>query len=223
MRERLFRESSVFLLSSDPVYRFGIRSLLERNPRVRVVGEAGDGGTGLTEALSTHWQVLILDDGIPGKNSLEIIRLVKTEKPNAEVILLFSPHAIPTALWAAKEGARGLFPKGAPLEDLLACVNKVIRGRSYVPDAVVDVMLASPKPKAEFPIGSLSSREHQVLCCTVEGKTLAQIADELSLCITTVSTYRRRVHEKLGTSSNVELANMVHWFELGNPSSRRIV
>jgi DNA-binding NarL/FixJ family response regulator len=120
-------------------------------------------------------------------------------------VLVVSMHAEEAfAVRALKAGARGYITKDQPADELLTAVRKLLAGGRYVSDAVTGLLVADQvQPGAAHE--ALSPREFEILCCLASGRTVTEISRQLTLSVKTVSTYRARVAEKLGVSSNAEL------------------
>ena len=147
-----------------------------------------------------------MDINMPGQNSLDVLRLIKLEKPELPVLILTMYPESQYALRALKDGASGYITKQSAPDNLIQAIHKVTEGGAYVSPTLA-LKLAGQlrtKPK-ETLFDLLSAREFTVLCAIAEGKQLAQIADELNLSAKTITTYRTRVLNKIGMRSNTEL------------------
>lgn len=178
----------VFLLDDHAIVRDGLRSLLETTDDIEVVGEAGDGLTGLDEILVIHPDVVICDVSMPGLNGLEVQRRLRLLNHPARVLFLSLYNDVEWAERALAAGAYGYLVKGAALCDLVAAVRTVAEGRRFL----------SPSVHRATHYRPLSPREQQVLMRVADGARSQQIADELGLSVRTVEHHRARLMQKLG-------------------------
>lgn len=200
------RPKRFLLIDDHPLVRRGLRQLLqEEYPDVRmdeadnVPGFSGDGAT-------TPWDLVLLDLTMPGVQGLEALARVLGARPDLRVLVVSMHDDRHLAMQAVKLGAAGYITKDSPPEKLLESVSSVLAGEDSVgvePPAIGGRRGATP-PDAP-PHARLSAREFQVLCMLAGGRGITDIANELGLSVKTVSTYRARVLEKFGASSNAEL------------------
>ncbi len=195
------------LIADDHVLvRSGIRRLLRDEPEIEYVGEVENASQALHAVRRETWDVLILDLNMPGQNALDVLRIIKNEKPGLPVLILTMHAENQYALRALKAGASGYVTKACAPDHLIAAIHKVIEGGAHVSPALVKEMATRLNWKPKEALDELlSDREYAVLCAIAQGKRLSQIADELSLSAKTITTYRTRVLEKLGVKSNTEL------------------
>jgi two-component system, NarL family, invasion response regulator UvrY len=171
-----------------------------------VVGEASNGQELLAKATTKRWDVVLLDISMPGRNGLEVLRQLKCTHP-ALPVLVFSVHPENQyAIRAFRAGAAGYLAKDSIPEELLTAIRRVVGGRRYVSAALAEHLVLEVTRDPDTSLhAKLSDRELQVLCMVGTGKTVTDIAAELSLSVKTVSTYRRRILEKMHLRSNAEL------------------
>ena len=156
--------------------------------------------------LKNNLDVLVLDINLPDKSGLDLLKELKEFKPELRVLILSMHPEDRFAMRVLRAGAYGYVTKESAGEELVKAIRKVYDGGKYVSAAlaeklVFEIQSGSDKPLHEM----LSDREFQVFQMIAEGKTLAEIADGLSLAVTTISTYRARILEKLNLHSNAEL------------------
>ena len=152
------------------------------------------------------WQLLILDLSMPGRNGLDLIKLVKAERP-ALPILVFTMHQEEQyAVRAMRAGAAGYLTKEADGDVLLAAIRKVARGGMYVSAKVAELLATEVARPQHAPLHTLlSNREFEVFRHIVDGRSLTDIAAELSLSIKTVSTHKSHILDKLQVAHDVDL------------------
>ena len=154
------------------------------------------------------WDLLILDVDMPGRNGLEVLKQLKDEK-SVVPVLMFSMHPeAQVAIRALRSGARGYLSKDTADTELINAVHQILAGKKYITPAIAELLadhVINPENKAEHEL--LSDREYQTLLLIASGKSVSQIAEQLSLSVPTISTYRARILEKMGLKNNSELTN----------------
>ena len=193
------------LIADDhPVVREGLKRLAAECPDMQVVGEAED-GDGVAALLDTQADVLLLDLSMPGPGFLETLQRVQKQRPGLRVLVLSVHPEDQFAVRALRAGAAGYLTKDHSPQELLGAIRRVYSGGRYVSPALADKLVFALGSGAERPPhAALSDREYHVLCMAAMGKTVKEIAAELSLSPKTVSTYRRRILEKLRLSTHAE-------------------
>ncbi len=170
------------------------------------VGEASDSKAGLAAANVAEWDLVLVDITMPGRNGLGLLQDIKRDHPTLPVLMISAHSEKDYALRALKLGAAGFISKQSATELLVAAVQRVLSGRRYISPVLAEQLagaLAGESWGAAHE--SLSNRELQVLRMIASGKSIKEIASDLALSAKTVATYRSRIAEKMGLSSNVEL------------------
>ncbi|HME46431.1 MAG TPA: response regulator transcription factor [Syntrophorhabdales bacterium] len=197
----------ILVVDDHPVVRRGLKQILTEEPDIELVGEAETSGEVL-DLIHTHdWDAVVLDITMPGRGGLDILKELKREHPRLPVLILSVHPEDQYAVRVLKEGAAGYMNKECAPEELTGALRKIIRGGKYVSLALAEklaFMLESQAPLHD----SLSTREYQVMLMLASGKTLSQIAEEMSLSIKTIATYRARILEKMNMKNNAE---MIHY------------
>jgi two-component system response regulator NreC len=205
-------ETRVILVDDHAVLRSGLRYLLEREPDLEVVGEAGDGEEAVGLARDLEPDVIVLDLSMPGLGGTKTIRALRDVSPTSRILVL-TMHADSSYLRSAfRAGAVGYIPKMAIDAELISAIHTVSRGDNYVhptmTDGLVKAMvppeLAALRGKSRAWEG-LSDREREVLRLVAFGHTNHEIASQLSLSEKTIETYRSRGMAKLGVRSRAGL------------------
>ena len=196
----------ILIADDHPIVRHGVRQVLAEDPGIEVVGEAKDGDEVLRLARELQWDVAVVDFSMPGRSGFDLLADLRREFPARPVIVL-SIHA--EQLHAArvlKAGGAGYLNKSSAPQELARAVRKVAAGGRYVSAALAE-MLASDlsSDAAGSPHEQLSDREYRVMWLLASGRQINQIARELLLRPSTVSTYRTRVFRKLRLRNNAEL------------------
>jgi len=197
----------VLVVDDFPLFRRGVRDPLGEGFKDAKIGEAGDAYEMLKLLRLKPWDVAILDISMPGMNGLDALKQVKQEFPDLPVLILSMYPEEQYAIRTIKAGADGYLTKSSAPEELVNAIKKVHGGGKYVSPSLGEALALTVKPGAEKdPHELLSDREYQVLCLIGSGKTVSEIADKTNLSVTTISTYRARILEKMRMKTNAELA-----------------
>jgi two-component system, NarL family, invasion response regulator UvrY len=197
---------NVLITDDHPVVRRGIRQILEDDERIGLVQEAADGKELILSLKNQKYDVILLDISLPGRSGLELISTAKKIQPSAAVLILSIHSEEMYAIQALKSGASGYLTKSSAPEELISAILKVSRGERYISSSLGDKLAENLLYEGEKPLSQLlSSRELEVLNLLASGKTVVQIATELSLSPKTISTYRIRLLEKLKLHTTAEL------------------
>ena len=197
----------ILIADDHSAIRKGLRLILSSEFSNVVFGEATDSSEVLSKVKSESWDAVILDIDMPGRNGLDLMKQLKTEKLSAP-ILVFSIHREELiALRAFKLGAYGYVSKDSADTELVNALNHILTGRKYITPAIAGLMASQlEQPDNKAPHDLLSEREFQTFIKIALGKTIAEIAVELSLSVPTIGTYRARIIEKTGLKNNAEIA-----------------
>ncbi len=196
----------ILIADDHELIRHGLRGLLrEHFPETRIT-EAANAREALAAAVKGGWDLALVDINMPGRSGLELIRDLRQMHPSLPVLVVSAHTEEDFALRALKLGAAGYVSKQGAADVLVAAVKKVMSGGRYVSPAVAEKLAqAAAEGWSGTPHENLSHREMQVLQMIATGKTIKEIAAELALSEKTIATYRSRISEKLGLSTNVEL------------------
>jgi DNA-binding NarL/FixJ family response regulator len=198
----------VLIADDHPVVRQGLKAMLDNDPELDVVGEARDGDEAFDLAHKVDWDVAVFDYSMPGRGGVELLSDVKHDYPDKPVLILSIYPEDPHGLRALKAGAAGYISKETADEELTAAVKKAASGGRYVSSQLAEKLASRLTPEQERPPHErLSDREYRVMWLLASGKTLHQIADEMHLSPSTVSTYRGRILKKLALNTNVDLVH----------------
>ncbi|HSR50212.1 MAG TPA: response regulator transcription factor [Acidobacteriota bacterium] len=196
----------VLVADDHPVVREGLKRVIEKDSGMLVAAEAGTSQEVLDRLAAKRPDVVLLDINMPGRGGLEILQQIKTHYPSLPVLVISMYPEDQYATRVLRAGAAGYLTKESAPSQLVKAIRKVVGGRKYVSPTLAEKLAIDLGSEAQFPHESLSDREYQVLCLLASGKTVSEIADELSLSIKTISTYRTRILEKMDLRNNVELA-----------------
>jgi DNA-binding NarL/FixJ family response regulator len=195
------------LIADDhPIVREGLKRIVAECRDMRVVSEAVNGDEALTKSQSTEVDVLLLDVSMPGPGFLDVMRSLRAEVPELRILVLSVHPEDHYAVRALRAGAAGYLTKDHSPEELANAIRRVYGGGKYVTPSLAERLASELGPDAEKPPHeTLSDREHQVFCMLGSGKSVNEIASELSLSPKTVSTYRTRLLQKMKFKNNTEL------------------
>jgi len=192
----------IVLADDHAVVRSGLRLLLDAEPGLEVVAEAGDLDSARRHVRGHNPDVLVLDLNMPGGSSLQEIPAIRSEAPHTQIVVLTMQQEPAFARHALGAGAIGYVLKEAADDELVQAVRHAAAGESYLNPKLGARMAAEPAPG---PPDDLSERELEVLRLIALGHTNAEIAEQLYLSVRTVETHRAHIQQKLGLSSRAEL------------------
>jgi len=220
----------IVLVDDHKLVRDGIRTLLERSPDFRVVGEADNGADAVQLCKKTNPEVVLMDIGLPGMNGIEATTELLRHCPGVKVAILSMYDDENSVVSAIRSGARAFVLKKASSAELLDALRTVARGGSYLSSQVSDKLLqriqrGDLETTDKTALEQLSPRELQVLRMVAEGKTSKDIAVMLDLGLQTVRSYRKTMMKKLGVNNVAGLtqlalaAGITNWNKPdGNPT-----
>jgi DNA-binding NarL/FixJ family response regulator len=198
----------ILIADDHAVVRRGIKQILSEEKDIEVLGEASNSDEVLSQLYDQDWDIVILDLIMPGKSGLDTLIQMKQRKPELKVLVLSMHPEEEIAIRALKSGASGYLKKDSVPDELIKAIRKVYSGGKYISTTLAEsIFLSMDKDISKAPHEELSEREFQVLCLIATGNTLSDIAEELSLSVKTISTYRTRVLEKLKLKTNIELTH----------------
>ena len=198
----------IMLVDDHPIVRRGLRDLLADAFAGAIISEVGSGREALAALHANVWSVMVLDLSLPDGSGLDVLKRVRELRPRLPVLILSVHAADQFARRAIAAGASGYVTKDAADVELVTAVSKLARGGKYFgADVLEHVALGLHPDRDDRPHECLSDREYQVLRMIGGGKTVSEIATELSLSVKTVSTYRARILEKMRMRTNAELTH----------------
>ena len=195
----------VMIADDHAVVRDGLRHILERAGGFEIVAEAADGGEVPRLARESAPELLLLDLSMPGRSGLELIRLLRAERPALRILVLTMHAEEQYVMRAFRAGAAGYLTKESAATELLNAIAKVAAGGTYVSQAIAEKLAAGLQEAQEVPHLRLSDREMEVYRRLVAGEALVDIAVALCVSAKTVSTYKMRIMEKLELANDAAL------------------
>ncbi len=207
----------VLIVDDHPIVRRGLRDILKDEPDIEV-SEAADAYETLDLIKKRTFDLVVVDLDLPGKSGLELLKDIKRDHRTLHVLILSIYPEDQFAVRVLKAGASGFVSKDAAPEDLVRAVRRILGGRKHISERAADLLLhhLNEDPDSN-PHEKLSDREFQILCLFGKGKTIKQIAEELSLSPPTVSTYRARILYKMDMKSTAELVRYAIQNRIASP------
>ena len=196
----------VLIADDHAILRRGLREILMRELEGVVCGEAENAQQVLAQVHSQNWDLAVVDITMPGRSGLDVLRDMQQIRPGLPVLVLSMHPEDQYGKRVLKAGASGYMNKESAPEELIKAIRKVLAGGRYVSPALAEKLAVEWGTNAGQPLHeSLSHREFEVLRMMALGKTTSQIAAELHLSVTTVSTYRARILDKMNMTTTAEL------------------
>ena len=197
----------ILIADDHPVVLKGIKDIISATHDITVADEVGDGLEAVEKVRKNHYDVVLLDISMPGVDGLEALGEIQRLKPDLPVLILSIYPEEQFAVRAIKAGASGYLTKQSAPDELVTAIRRVYRGGKYI-GAILAEKMASDLAKGDErpPHEKLSDREYEVMRMILKGKSTKEMAEALFLSPKTISTYRRRIFQKMNIKSNVELA-----------------
>lgn len=206
---------NILIVDDHAIVREGLKHILADAPDMIVAGEAGSGREAMDEIRAKRWDVIVLDLCLPDRSGLEVLRSIKNQ-PSCPPVLVLTIQA--EELYAARllqMGACGYLSKESAPAELATALRRVAQGGKYIGLSLAERLMFETQVSPDQPRHeSLSDREFQVLSSLVAGKTVSEIAVELSISVKTASTHRARILEKLRLKNNAQLVQYAIWHRL---------
>ena len=197
---------NILICDDHKIVRDGLRQILLQMDEVVVVTEAADGNEALYLLNQAVYDITILDISLPDRSGMETLQMIKTKWPSANVLMLSMHPQEQYALRALKLGASGYLTKDTASEELLLAVKKISAGGKYISQSLAEnLTFHLDKENQRQKHETLSVREFEIMIKIAIGKSLTETGNDLCISDKTVSTYRRRIMEKMGLNKNVEL------------------
>ncbi len=188
----------IFIADDHAMFRDGVRRILSMQSGMHFSGEAENGGELLRRARQERWDVLLLDLGLQDIHGLEVIKQIRPIQPDLNILVLTMYPEEQYAARVFRAGGNGYINKGSRGKELVDAIQQVYANGFYG-SADAQKLFAEMDNSPDSPMHEqLSDREYEVFMLTAEGKSTSEIASELKLVASTVSTYRKRIIEKLG-------------------------
>jgi two-component system invasion response regulator UvrY len=196
----------ILVADDHTIVREGLKQILGEVADMIVAGEASDGSETLRKIREDHYDLVLLDISMPGIGGLDVLKHLRSEKPDLPVLMLSMYPEEQYAVRTLKAGASGYLTKQSASDELIAAIRKVSSGGKYVTSSLAEKLASRLDTYSDKPVHErLSDREYQVVRMIASGKTVTEIADELSMSVKTISTNRTRALTKMGMKTNAEI------------------
>ena len=196
----------ILIADDHEILRQGLEQLILEEYPLAEIGQAENGEVLLSRVLESEWDFVISDISMPVMNGLEALRKLKKYLPNLPVLILSMHTEDQYCINAINAGASGYLSKAMAQGELILAVRKILSGKKYIPASMVlKLGNISENVDMENLHSSLSAREFKVFMFLADGKSCTEIAEILSLGISTISIYRSRILDKMNMSNNAEI------------------
>jgi two-component system invasion response regulator UvrY len=200
----------ILIADDHAIVREGLKQIVAEEKDILVEGEA-ENSEQLMELLEKgKWSLVVLDINMPGKSGLEALKDIKLQYPELPVLILSMFSEDQYGIRAIKAGASGYLKKVSAPTELVTAIRKIVSGGKYINPSLAEKLADKFGDTGKASLHeNLSDREYQIMCNIALGKSAEEIAQDLSISINTVYTYRNRILDKMSMKSNVELTQYV--------------
>jgi len=197
---------TIVIADDHAVVRRGLKEILADESDMEIGAEASTAQELLDLVRKRPWDAVVLDISLPGRSGLEVLAELKQERPTLPVLIHTMHPEDQFARRALRAGAAGYLTKDSAPTELVKALRKIVAGGKYVGASLAETLAASMDASAvEAPHQALSDREFEVFRLLASGKTVSEVAEQLSLSVKTISTYRSRILHKMKMKNNAEL------------------
>ncbi|RYF44128.1 MAG: response regulator transcription factor [Comamonadaceae bacterium] len=198
--------TAIVIADDHAIVREGLKRIVGAAEDLAVVDEARDGTEVMRVVRERDFDVLVLDLSMPGRSGMELIKLVKAEKPRLRILVLSMHQELQYAVRAIKSGASGYLTKESAPDQLVQAIRKIAGGGAFITAEVAEQLALGAMPGGgSAPHETLSDREFEVLRLLVEGVSVTDAAARLNLSVKTVSTHKANLMQKMGLANQTEL------------------
>jgi two-component system, NarL family, invasion response regulator UvrY len=197
---------NILIVDDHAVVRKGLKQIIAEEYPDANIAEAADTESMVAQVVKADWDVVICDINMPGRSGIEGLKQIKEINPETPVLIMSMNSEDQYALRVLKSGAAGYLSKDTVHDDIIQAIITVRMGRNFItPSVAARLADALQSDKEKLPHEYLSNREFDVMKMLAAGNTVTEIAAQLFLNNTTVSTYRARIFEKTGMKTNADL------------------
>lgn len=200
----------VLIVDDHPIVRQGVKQILLESELAVTTDEASSGNEAINKTMSTNYDLVLLDITMPGLGGFTTLEEIKSIKPRLPIVILSMHTEEEHGRRALRAGASGYLAKESATTELISAVKTVINGQKYVSPNLAAILAEDLASRGdELPHHILSNREYEVMLSIAGGKSIKEIAREISISESTVRTYRFRVLEKLRVKNDIEITRYV--------------
>jgi DNA-binding NarL/FixJ family response regulator len=215
-------KSRVYLVDDHAMFREGLRQLIEREPDMSVCGDAADAAAAMAGIQSTGPDLVIVDISLGGTSGIDLIKMIKNQYEDLPVLVVSMHEESLYSERALRAGAMGYVMKHEPSKTVKTAIRKVLDGDLYLSQkmagSMVVKLMRGNNEQFSSPLEMLSDRELQVFRMLGQGKAVRLIAEEMSVTIPTVNSFRNRIKEKLNLKSSTEvMLKAIQWVQDQTP------
>jgi DNA-binding NarL/FixJ family response regulator len=198
----------ILIADDHAIVREGLKQILADSPDIVVAGNAENGFDAIKLARRGGYNVMLLDISLPDRNGIEVLKQLRKECPTIAVLMLSMYREEQYAIRSLRAGAAGYLNKQSAPADLVVAIRQVASGKKYISPALAQELANQIGEDRDLPLHeTLSDREYQTLTLIASGKSVGEIAAELSLSVKTISMYRSRLLQKMKLKHNAELTH----------------
>jgi DNA-binding NarL/FixJ family response regulator len=207
----------ILVVDDHNVVHQGLAFILNQSHKMKIVASYTNGIEALNWLSKNDCDVALVDIAMPGMSGIDLLKHLQKEKPQLPVLIFSAYPEDQYALRLIKAGAAGYLNKECSPEEMLSAVSCVANGKRYISPVVAEILASElAKPEGKLAHETLSNREYQILLLLASAQTISEISSTLKLSSNTVSTYRKRILEKMHLNNNAELMryavdnNLIH-------------
>ena len=196
----------ILVVDDHAIVRDGLKRIIVDTPDMVVADEASNGEEVINKVWNNHYDLVLLDISLPGRDGLDVLKQLKCTNPKMPILILSMYPEEHYAVRSLRAGASGYLTKQSSSDELIGAIRKVANGRRYItPSLAEKLAFELGVDVRKLPHEKLSDREYQVMCMFGSGKTVKEIAEILSLSIRTISTHRAHILKKMEMKNNAQL------------------
>jgi DNA-binding NarL/FixJ family response regulator len=196
----------ILVVDDHAIVRDGLKRILVDTPDIVVADEANNGEEVINKVGNNHYDLVLLDISLPGRDGLDVLKQLKCTNPKIPILILSMYPEEHYAVRSLRAGASGYLTKQSSSDELVGAIRKVAQGRRYITPSLAEKLAFDLGVDVrKLPHEKLSDREYQVMCMFGSGKTVKEIAEILSLSIRTISTHRAHILNKMEMKNNAQL------------------
>jgi len=201
---------NIAICDDHKIVREGLKSIISVFNDFKVIADVESGEALIKNLLTQQPEIIVLDLSLPGRSGLEVLKQIKSSYPDIKVLVLSMYPEDQFAIRTLKAGASGYLHKDSPPEVLVEALRTIANGGEYLSSKITNLLFKEVNSKGGAkPHKTLSDREYEVLLYIGAGKSISDIANQLSLSVKTISTYRSRILEKMDMDNNSDLVKYI--------------